>query len=131
MPMVSSLKLRMRVTNTPLQRELTGSRLGAHLDLPPLAERYVLVWHKTRGILDLTYSIRSESNHFIFELGQVGLYVFCGGIAMALLFHNLSLYFSMKDPIYLFYLSFVAGSSLQPSSSLGINICSGGRPLPG
>jgi signal transduction histidine kinase len=88
-------------------RDLKLNRMGAYIDLPPQQIRVILLKHSTLALLDTHYMVRSLEEHQRFEWIYLGVYGLYFGLALALFFHNLSLFFSVRDPVYITYLIFV------------------------
>jgi hypothetical protein len=94
------------------ERDLKLNRMGAYIDLPPKQVRIILLKQKTLALLDTHYMVRSLGDHQRFEWIYLGIYGLYFGLALALFFHNLSLFFSVRDPVYITYLIFVIAITL-------------------
>ena len=94
------------------ERHLPLASLGIQMTFPAGSSRYVLIWQKTRGLLDTSHVIRSVRNQSYVHFLSIAIYSVYFGIALALLCHNLSLFLSMRDKVYLSYLAFIVTSSM-------------------
>jgi signal transduction histidine kinase len=95
-------------TFAPLEtRELKLNVTGIRLDIPARSQVQVLIRQHSNSLLDTHYSLRLLSEHQSYEWIYLAAYGLYFGLALALFFHNLSLYFSLRDTFYLSYLFFV------------------------
>lgn len=88
-------------------RELKLNLIGIRLSLPPHEVRRVVIQQHSNSILDTHYILRLVEDHQKLEWIYLAAYGLYFGLVLALFFHNLSLYFSVRDPVYLAYLVFV------------------------
>ncbi|WP_141736358.1 sensor histidine kinase [Oligoflexus tunisiensis] len=95
-------------TFAPLEeRELKLNLIGIRLNLPPQERVHVLIRQHSNSLLDTHYSLRLVTDHQRLEWIYLAAYGLYFGLALALFFHNLSLYVSVRDNVYLAYLFFV------------------------
>jgi signal transduction histidine kinase len=94
------------------QRELKLNMSGIHLDIPPGEWRTILVRMQSKSLVDTHFVLRPHTAHAQLEWLYLAAYGLYFGLALALFFHNLSLYFSVRDKVYLYYLALVACISL-------------------
>jgi signal transduction histidine kinase len=95
-------------TFSPLEtRELKLNLTGIHLEIPPRTLVHVLIRQHSKSLLDTHYSLRTEADHQRLEWIYLAAYGLYFGLALALFFHNLSLYVSVRDNVYLAYLFFL------------------------
>ncbi len=88
-------------------RDLKLNRMGAYIDVPARETRMILIKQRTLALLDTHYVVRSLEVNQWFEWIYLGAYGVYFGLALALFFHNLSLFFSVRDRVYIAYLIFV------------------------
>jgi len=93
------------------QRDLTVNRLGLRHELDAGKKVHVLMWVKTKGLLDTHFFVKSLESQKDDERFDIAGYFLYFGVAIALLFHNFTLYLSMRDRVYIYYLLFVLASS--------------------
>ncbi len=88
-------------------RELKLNMTGIRLEIPPGGERTVLLRMQSKSLVDSHFTLRAEDLHRNIEWVYLAAYGLYFGLALALFFHNLSLYFSVRDKVYLYYLVLV------------------------
>ena len=93
-------------------RELKLNMNGINLDLPAGSMRTVLVRMQSKSLVDSHFSLRSVDHQRTMEWIYLAAYGLYFGLALALFFHNLSLYFSVRDKVYLYYLALVGSITL-------------------
>jgi signal transduction histidine kinase len=95
-------------TFSPLEtRELKLNLTGIYLQVPAHGTVHVLIRQKSHSLLDTHYSLRFTRDHEKLEWIYLAAYGLYFGLALALFFHNLSLYFAVKEKVYLAYLVYV------------------------
>jgi len=100
-------------TYAPLEgRELKLNLIGIKLEFPPRGQLTVLIRQKSKSLLDSHYVLRTVEDHQAVEWIYLAAYGLYFGLALGLFFHNLSLYFSVRDSVYLYYLGFVVCISM-------------------
>jgi signal transduction histidine kinase len=95
-------------TLSPLEsRELKLNLTGVFLDIPAHDTVQVLIRQQSHSLLDTHYTLRLTRDHQKLEWIYLAAYGLYFGLALALFFHNLSLYFAVRDKVYLAYLAYV------------------------
>jgi signal transduction histidine kinase len=95
-------------TFSPLEtRELKLNLTGIYLQVPAHETVHVLIRQKSHSLLDTHYTLRLTRDHVRLEWIYLAAYGIYFGLALALFFHNLSLYFAVRDKVYLAYLVYV------------------------
>jgi signal transduction histidine kinase len=94
------------------RRDLKLNMSGMRLDIPTGGQRTILVRIQSKSLVDTHFLLRSQESHAQLEWLYLAAYGLYFGLALALFFHNLSLYFSVRDKVYLYYLALVACISL-------------------
>jgi signal transduction histidine kinase len=95
-------------TLSPLDtRELKLNLTGIYLAVPAHDIVHVLIRQQTHSLLDTHYTLRLITDHQELEWVYLAAYGVYFGLALALFFHNLSLYFAVRDKVYLSYLVYV------------------------
>lgn len=93
-------------------RELKLNMNGIFLELPAGTARTILVRMQSKSLVDSHFSLRSLDHQKTMEWIYLAAYGLYFGLALALFFHNLSLYFSVRDKVYLYYLALVGSITL-------------------
>ncbi|HET9237073.1 MAG TPA: 7TM diverse intracellular signaling domain-containing protein [Oligoflexus sp.] len=95
-------------TLSPLEtRELKLNLTGILLEIPAHDTVHVLIRQQSHSLLDTHYTLRLTRDHQKLEWIYLAAYGLYFGLALALFFHNLSLYFAVRDRVYLTYLAYV------------------------
>ncbi len=90
-----------------LERPLKAQRCGFAFDLPPGTPVHLYVRVSYLGAAGLSMSLHSPTS-WLARLRTLDLlFFFYLGVAFALIVHNFSLYFSVRDTCYLYYLAFI------------------------
>ncbi len=106
-------------TSSYAHRDMKMSKMGAHIEIPAQTTVQVLMRQRTFALFNTQFRVSTveSSEHFQFtSLSFFSLYL---GLALALLIHNLSLFFSMRDPVYVAYLLFILTVTLSISFIAG------------
>lgn len=95
-------------TLSPLEtRELKLNLTGVILEIPAHDTVHVLIRQQSHSLLDTHYTLRLTRDNEQLEWIYLAAYGLYFGLALALFFHNLSLYFAVRDKVYLVYLAYV------------------------
>ncbi len=95
-------------TFSPIEgRDLKLNIVGIYLDIPAESTILVVVQQRSKSLLDTHYDLRLLQDHQQMEWIYLAAYGLYFGLALALFVHNLSLFVSVYDRVYLAYLAFV------------------------
>ncbi len=102
-----------------ISREFFLNKTG--IKLPHVSHQtfYIVVRTFELGAATTSFALRLESHFRLWEWCYLGFYGLYFGLALALFFHNLSLFFSLKDKLYLAYCAFVLSTMLLMGFSSG------------
>ncbi len=74
------------------------------LSLNPGEEVNVITRFESLGAINLEWEILSPQKYSYSTIMEIALYAFFGGVMLALVIYNMSMFLSLKEPVYLMYI---------------------------
>jgi len=90
------------------------------LDLPPHTGVDLYIRHDSTSALNINWKFSPLKRFMLQDLQKGELFGLCIGIIIALIIYNLTLYISLRDPVYLYYVFFALSNSILLSSLYGV-----------